>query len=157
MNRKFARLQLNFVASSPITDDIPPRRSKTRLSFLAFMPESFYSRARSSSRMTISTHPVFYGFKKKSRNRNWKTRRRRNRREVRRFSRVRLLNNSGRSPREKRRTWPKWKERVQDGGKKKGAATGGSQRVSVKERFKASLILVLNDEIGNDRRMLRTH
>lgn len=41
--------------------------------------------------------------------------------------------------------------------KKKGAATGGSQRVSVKERFKASLILVLNDEIGNDRRKLRTH
>lgn len=156
MNRKFARLQLNFVASSPITDDIPPRRSKTRLSFLAFMPESFYSRARSSSRMTIlGATPVFYGFKKNPEI------------EIGRLV-VDGIAESGASRgyaswimQDARRARNVERDRNERKGrrmeKKKGAATGGSQRVSVKERFKASLILVVNDEIGSDRRKLRTY
>lgn len=58
MNRKFARLQLNFVASSP--DGYPAEKIEDAI-ILPRVPESFYPRARLSSRMMIfgATRPVF--------------------------------------------------------------------------------------------------
>lgn len=134
MNRKFARLQLNFVAS--FSDEYPTEKITIENAIIlsrVLMLESFYPRTRLSSRMTIfgATRPVFYEFKK-SRNRNWKARRRIAQSGASRRSASWIMQDARRARNVERDRNERKGCRIE---KKKS-----SQRVSVKERFKARLI-----------------